>query len=131
MCKLTIRCFKVTLDSWPRGEKCEVNPTKKQTEKELEAEIKRMRENSEKLKASKTNQSKMIPRFDIRLVVLIKIFMLWIDNLQEEMKKRAEEARKRKLDEKAREKERKKEEKKLLTEVLADWKKTRYLQIGP
>jgi hypothetical protein len=45
---------------------------------------------------------------------------------QEEMKRRAEEARKRKLEEKAREKERKKEEKKLLTEVMADWKKTRY-----
>jgi len=41
------------------------------------------------------------------------------------MKRRAEEARKRKMEEKAREKERKKEEKKLLTEVMADWKKTR------
>lgn len=52
--------------------------------------------------------------------------------LQEELKRRAEEARKRKLEEKAREKERKKEEKKLLTEVMADWKKPRWVTIsGP
>ncbi len=41
------------------------------------------------------------------------------------MRQRAEEAKKRKIEERAREKERKKEEKKLFTEIMSEWKKPR------
>lgn len=44
--------FQGTLDSWVKGEKRDVASTKKQTEEDLEAEMRKMRENSEKFKAS-------------------------------------------------------------------------------
>ena len=47
------------------------------------------------------------------------------ERFKEEMRQRAEEAKKKKMEEKAREKERKKEEKRLLTEMLAEYKKPR------
>ena len=47
------------------------------------------------------------------------------ERFKEEMRQRAEEAKKKKIEDKAREKERKKEEKRLLTELLADYKKPR------
>lgn len=83
-----------TLDSWVKGgDKGTNNKVKKQTAAEIEAEMKRIREQNERFK--------------------------------EEMRQRAEEAKKRKMEEKAKEKERKKEEKRLVTELMADWKKTR------
>ena len=47
------------------------------------------------------------------------------NDFREEMRQRAEEDKKRKIEERAREKERKKEQAKLLKEVMAEWKKPR------
>ncbi|XP_059088369.1 bromodomain adjacent to zinc finger domain protein 1A-like [Tigriopus californicus] len=87
-----------TLDSWVKGDKSQSAPNsthkvKKQSSAELEAEMKKIREQNARFK--------------------------------EEMKLRAEEARKRKIEDKAKEKERKKEEQKLLKELMNEWKKRR------
>ena len=47
------------------------------------------------------------------------------ERFKEEMRQRAEEAKKKKIEERAKEKERKKEEKKLVTELLNEWRKPR------
>lgn len=85
-----IKKGQATLDSWVKGEgkkpSGDGKPRKKQSAAEIEAEMKRFKE---------------------------------------EMRMRAEEAKKKKLEEKAKEKEKKKEEKKLLNELMNEWKKRR------
>ena len=93
-----------TLDSWVKGDKKSgsssksgsgsgKNKVKKQSAAEIEAEMKRMKEQNKRF--------------------------------QEEMRRRTEDAKSKKVEEKARERERKREEKRLVNELMVEYKKKR------
>lgn len=87
-----------TLDSWVKGDKSQSAPNSTHKVK---------KQNPAELAAEMKKIREQNARF------------------KEEMKLRAEEARKRKIEDKAKEKERKKEEQKLLKELMNEWKKRR------
>jgi len=96
-----------TLDGWVTGGTSKASEAKKQSQVQKPPKEKVKKQTAEEIAAEMKRMKEQNERF------------------KEEMRLRAEEAKKKKMEDKIKEKERKKEEKRLVTELLAEYKRPR------